>query len=61
VPYRYKDNPQLATWVRRQREMFNKEKLTNNRFYQLDELGFEWDPFNKVWPITGAQPDSVIR
>lgn len=49
VPYRDKDEPRLATWVCRQREMFYKGKLTDFRFYLLDELGFVWDPFNKTW------------
>ncbi len=52
VPSNYSDNPQLATWVGKQRDKFEMYKLSNefrDRIIKLDELGFDWDPFLNAW------------
>ncbi len=42
VPYRYKDNPSLGLWCARQRKMKKKDKLDQDKFVQLHEIGFVW-------------------
>jgi hypothetical protein len=42
IPIRWKENPQLATWVHKQRERQRKGKLSAERKARLDSLGFEW-------------------
>ena len=50
VPRGYSGNPQLAGWVKRQRELFMKyidgkpSKMTAERIAELDKLDFDWDP-----------------
>jgi hypothetical protein len=50
VPSSYKDNPQLAVWVKRQRRQYkfycegNKPaSLTPERIAKLEKVGFAWD------------------
>merc|ERR1740139_2154979 len=40
VPYRYSDNPELATWVNNQRK--RKLKISKERASKLDSIGFTW-------------------
>ena len=42
VPYRYKKNPKLGTWVHNQRQVNRKGKLAPERKLRLDYLGFIW-------------------
>jgi len=49
VPDRWSENPQLATWVRTQRQAFRKGKLSGERVARLEALGFEWDPVRAAW------------
>ena len=54
VPFNYKENPQLGSWVSRQRKLYTelqvgkKNELTEERIKQLDNIGFTWviDRFN---------------
>jgi len=39
----------LAAWVLNQRRLFGKGKLSKVRIRQLEEIGFEWDPFENAW------------
>jgi len=43
VPYRYGVNPALGFWVRRQRLMYSRSKLSKYYEKKLLEHGFEWD------------------
>jgi hypothetical protein len=49
VPSRYRDNKQLAVWVKRQRRQYkfyceNKpSSMTRERIGSLEAIGFEWD------------------
>jgi hypothetical protein len=48
VPQSHKENGfRLGGWVRAQRD--NADKLSAPRRQQLDELGFDWDPFEMDW------------
>ncbi|MBM2813699.1 MAG: box helicase [Ignavibacteria bacterium] len=40
VPYRYKKNPELSSWVSNQRTYF--AKLSDERIKMLNEIGFKW-------------------
>lgn len=42
VPTRGYDDPQLAKWVSRQREYYNKNVLSSERVVKLNSLGFSW-------------------
>jgi hypothetical protein len=44
VPRGWKNNPYLATWVRRQRRAWKEGKLSSARKARLDALGFDWEP-----------------
>ncbi|WP_080121412.1 DEAD/DEAH box helicase [Chlamydia suis] len=43
VPSGYPQNPQLAVWVKNQRNDFKKGKLSEDRIARLEELGFVWN------------------
>ena len=53
VPQHYKANPQLATWVKHQRQRYQHKKLSSERIEALEGIGFEW-----VGP-TGVPPDDA--
>ena len=42
VPQKYKANPQLATWVKSQRQAYKKGKLSKERIGSLQGIGFSW-------------------
>jgi hypothetical protein len=43
VPNAYRANQQLANWVRKQRELRKKGRLTRERIERLDGCGFVWE------------------
>ncbi len=43
VPVKGSENPQLGSWVDRQRTFRKKGKLSENRIQRLDEIGFVWE------------------
>jgi hypothetical protein len=49
VPQSWKGNRRLADWVSEQRVANNKGLLDMERYRQLEELGFDWDPNNNHW------------
>jgi superfamily II DNA or RNA helicase len=49
VPLRWKVDPSLAAWVSRQRTLRSKGLLRADRCAMLDEIEFDWDPFNSIW------------
>ena len=53
VPQKYKANPQLATWVQNQRQVYKNNKLESKRIEALEDIGFEW-----TMP-KGAKPDDA--
>jgi superfamily II DNA or RNA helicase len=48
VPFSYKDK-KLAKWVQHQRAFATKGILSTVRKQRLDDIGFEWDPFETYW------------
>jgi superfamily II DNA or RNA helicase len=42
VPYAYKLNTKLASWVNNQRQNYSKGKLSPQIIARLEELGFDW-------------------
>lgn len=42
VPKGWKDNPKLASWVKSQRALKKKGKMTAERVAALDDVGFAW-------------------
>jgi len=42
VPVRYKENQQLATWVRTQRRNYKEETIKKEKKDKLDNIGFIW-------------------
>jgi len=49
VPSRYKANPQLATWVAKQRWLYKNGELSDEQSILLDEIGFSWNPDEDSW------------
>ena len=49
VPRGWKDNPQLAEWCIGQRNVYKNNKLSPDRFRQLEDIGFVWDPLVANW------------
>ena len=49
VPDGWRDNPQLATWVRLQRPVKKSGKLSKERIRRLEQIGFVWNPFDAQW------------
>ena len=47
VPRSYKADPQLASWVNRQRTNYNK--LTAERIHQLNSISFVWNSLDARW------------
>ncbi len=47
VPNKWRENPQLATWVSNQRQTFRKGELSEERVVRLEALGFEWGRIKK--------------
>jgi superfamily II DNA or RNA helicase len=55
VPDNYEENPQLGTWVGKQRALRNAGKLSAGREARLDALGFIWDARTSNWEAMLAQ------
>ena len=53
--YKTADGFLLGRWVDRQRLAKGKGKLSAERFAQLDELGFVWDPLDEMWAAAFQQ------
>mmetsp|Transcript_4133 Transcript_4133/g.5951 ORF Transcript_4133/g.5951 Transcript_4133/m.5951 type:complete len:276 (-) Transcript_4133:306-1133(-) len=45
VPFRYRKNPRLGRWVRKQRD--RKDSLPADKKAQLDDMGFVWNVFSQ--------------
>jgi hypothetical protein len=58
VPARWKDNPQLATWVSIQRTKKKQGRLKLDRVALLNEIGFEWERRVVADPWAEKQEDS---
>ena len=49
VPDNYKDDIKLGTWVGKQRGMYKKGRLSQDRIGKLDAIRFVWDPNDDAW------------
>jgi len=51
VPRSYEADPQLATWVHKQRTDYNanNSSLTTERKHQLNSIGFVWNSLDARW------------
>ena len=55
VPHKWKQNPELAQWVKRQRYQYKLKiqgrhsTLTDERLSLLNKMGFVWDSHRAVW------------
>ena len=49
VPARYKHDPELASWVTRQRRRKRLGKLSSDRIARLDAQDFYWDIHDATW------------
>jgi hypothetical protein len=49
VPQGWAENPQLGSWVSVQCTFQKKGKLSPAHKHRLDELGFDWDPYDSFW------------
>jgi superfamily II DNA or RNA helicase len=49
VPARFPEDPVLSTWVSTQREQYKSGTLLKQRERRLQEIGFEWNPFDVRW------------
>jgi hypothetical protein len=55
VPDGWPNNPKLAKWVQKQRGFYRNNKLSQQRFKHLDEIGFNWEPLDETWEIMFAE------
>jgi hypothetical protein len=49
VPYSYKPNPKLGLWCGSQRNLKNKDALSDERLERLLGIGFDFDPITTQW------------
>ncbi len=45
----WKDNPQLAEWCQRQRNVYKNKKILPGRLNRLEDIGFAWDLLVTNW------------
>ena len=49
VPDKWRENAQLGSWVKLQRHLRKRNRLSADRLPRLNTLGFEWDPLITAW------------
>jgi hypothetical protein len=49
VPQDWPENPQLAKWVSRQRLVYSRRKISQERIAQLEKIAFEWTVGSETW------------
>ena len=49
VPQDWPENPQLAKWVSRQRRVYSRRKISQERIAQLEKIAFEWTAGSETW------------
>lgn len=49
VPQHWKNDRNLAEWVTNQRAAYKRKLLNPARIFELDEIGFDWDPVSTRW------------
>ena len=49
VPKNYKENIQLASWVKYQRRDHKNGKLSEEKIQKLNNIAFSWDPYEEYW------------
>ncbi|MDB8542794.1 Helicase associated domain protein, partial [Turicibacter sanguinis] len=49
VPKRYTENQALGKWVGKQRQDYKKGALSQHQLKLLNELNFDWNPFESQW------------
>ena len=55
VPQGWSEDPQLGSWVARQRNKHDAGRLSSEHKDRLDALGFDWNPINSVWEKNFAE------
>ena len=58
VPVSWQEDPQLVTWVEKQRKASRDGRLSEHRRQRLDALGFIWKPDNSA--VFRPRPDQTI-
>ena len=51
VPTKYKENPQLGTWVHTQRKSHKNGHMEPNRLALLNSIDFDWKASDEQWMI----------
>ena len=53
VPFKYvtENNVKLWNWVRKQRDLYNGDHLSEERIYLLEKVGFKWDLIDEMCNI----------
>jgi hypothetical protein len=49
VPQEWAENPKLGTWVRTRRDHERAGRLSAVQRARLDELSFDWEPYDAAW------------
>jgi superfamily II DNA or RNA helicase len=49
VPEGWEENKQLATWIAVQRTRRKQNKLSQDRIFRLESVGFVWAPHTSMW------------
>ncbi len=61
VPAEYNDNPQLGTWVGKQRTLYKESSLSKERISLLERLKFVWDPHEATWDEMFAELENYKK
>ena len=49
VPVKYAEDPQLGRWVSKQRAVYKKKKMLDERVNLLNSIGFDWSAPKRDW------------
>jgi hypothetical protein len=69
VPCQYKANKKLGMWVSQQRQMYKREKLSEERKSMLEKVGFKWEicrgrehrPFDDEVEVQGGSGVEIVE
>jgi ribosomal protein L24E len=61
VPQRFKQNPQLGTWVNEQRQLRKSGKLKEDRTAKLNEVGFIWEVESNMFKLPEHERDNELE
>ena len=61
LPAEYKENPVLGRWVRTQRILYKRGRLTEERIQRLNEVGVIWEKLDAQWDARFAELEAYHK